>query len=172
MFKTATKLAGKPFAAFQRPTELTGWNRAWRRYMTSPAGRRIQSQLTHQTFSLGRATPSRIGSAATRARSTHGATSFHPGVRAMQRRGFRFSPWSRSQKAGEAAEKPLSLTARLKKLSKEYGKAAVGVYFALSILDFPFFFLLVKAVGAERIGKSVRAITMGTTKETRTRHGC
>lgn len=41
----------------------------------------------------------------------------------------------------------------MKKLSKEYGKAAVGVYFALSILDFPFFFLLVKAVGAERIGK-------------------
>ncbi|KAL2202871.1 hypothetical protein CC79DRAFT_1373019 [Sarocladium strictum] len=74
-------------------------------------------------------------------------------MRAGQRRGFRFSPWSRSQKAGEAAEAPLSLGARLKKLSREYGKAAVGVYFALSILDFPFFFLLVKAVGAERIGK-------------------
>lgn len=132
--------------------------------MTSPAGRRIQSQLQHQSFPLGSATSSRIASAAKRARLTHSATGVHPAIRAVQRRGFRFSPWSRSQKAGEAAEKPLTLGARLKKLSKEYGKAAVGVYFALSILDFPFFFLLVKAVGAERIGKFDLELLSGLVK--------
>lgn len=110
--------------------------------MTSPAGKRIQSRAGQQSF----ATPSRIAEAAARARASH------PALRGAQRRGFRFSPWSRSEKVGEAAEKPLSLGARLKKLSREYGKATIGVYFLLSVLDFPFFFLLVKAVGADRIG--------------------
>ncbi|KAH8170529.1 peptide alpha-N-acetyltransferase [Sarocladium implicatum] len=138
MFRIASRLARQPLAAFQKPTEVAGWNRAWRRYMTSPAGRRVQTQL---------GAPSRLSQATARVRQAH------PSVRATQQRGFRFSPWSRSQKAGEAAEKPLSLGARLRKLSREYGKAAVGVYFLLSVLDFPFFFLLVKAVGAERIGR-------------------
>lgn len=44
------------------------------------------------------------------------------------------------------------LSARLKKLSREYGWAAVGVYLGLSVLDFPFCFLLVRVVGTERIG--------------------
>ncbi|KAI0471316.1 hypothetical protein F4859DRAFT_515535 [Xylaria cf. heliscus] len=48
---------------------------------------------------------------------------------------------------------PLSLSARLKKLSREYGWAAVGVYLGLSVLDFPFCFLLVRIVGTERIGE-------------------
>jgi hypothetical protein len=39
----------------------------------------------------------------------------------------------------------------LKKLSREYGWSAVGVYFALSVLDFPFCFLLVRTVGTDRI---------------------
>jgi hypothetical protein len=44
------------------------------------------------------------------------------------------------------------LSDRFKKLTREYGRAAVGVYFLLSILDMPFFFLLVQAVGTEKIG--------------------
>lgn len=43
------------------------------------------------------------------------------------------------------------MTQKFRKLSREYGRAAVGVYFLLSVLDYPFFFLLVKAVGTERI---------------------
>lgn len=43
------------------------------------------------------------------------------------------------------------MSARLKKLSREYGWTAVGVYFSLSILDFPFCFALVKVVGTDRI---------------------
>ncbi|KAI1258649.1 peptide alpha-N-acetyltransferase Nat2 [Xylariaceae sp. FL1019] len=53
----------------------------------------------------------------------------------------------------KAPEKPQGLSARLKKLSREYGWSAVGVYFALSVLDFPFCFLLVRVVGTDRIGE-------------------
>ncbi|KAH7084797.1 hypothetical protein BKA63DRAFT_3098 [Paraphoma chrysanthemicola] len=45
-----------------------------------------------------------------------------------------------------------SLSQRLKKLSREYGWTAVGVYFALSVLDFPFCFLAVRLLGTDRIG--------------------
>ncbi|CAI7662207.1 unnamed protein product [Penicillium bialowiezense] len=48
-------------------------------------------------------------------------------------------------------EKP-SLSERLKKLSREYGWAALGVYLALSALDFPFCFAAVRLLGVERIG--------------------
>ncbi|KAK8044691.1 peptide alpha-N-acetyltransferase Nat2 [Apiospora rasikravindrae] len=50
------------------------------------------------------------------------------------------------------AKEPQGLSARLKKLSREYGWSAVGVYLAMSILDFPFCFLLVRVVGTDRIG--------------------
>jgi hypothetical protein len=40
----------------------------------------------------------------------------------------------------------------LKKLSREYGWTAVGVYFAFSLLDFPFCFLAVRLLGTDRIG--------------------
>lgn len=48
---------------------------------------------------------------------------------------------------------PPSLSQRLKKLSREYGWTAVGVYLALSALDFPFCFLAVQWLGTERIGR-------------------
>lgn len=50
-------------------------------------------------------------------------------------------------------QEPQSLSARLRKLSREYGWAAVGVYLGLSVLDFPFCFLLVRVVGTDRIGE-------------------
>ncbi|RDA93598.1 hypothetical protein CP533_6136 [Ophiocordyceps camponoti-saundersi (nom. inval.)] len=73
--------------------------------------------------------------------------------RQQQRRGFNFSPWRRTVGDKGKAPERLSLGARLKKLSKEYGWSAVGVYLALSVLDFPFCFLLVKIVGTEKIGR-------------------
>ncbi|KAH8701481.1 hypothetical protein GQ44DRAFT_717566 [Phaeosphaeriaceae sp. PMI808] len=45
-----------------------------------------------------------------------------------------------------------SLSQRLKKLSREYGWTAVGVYFALTVIDFPFCFLAVRLLGTDRIG--------------------
>lgn len=158
MFRLASRLANAPWAILERPTDAAGLNRSLRRYLTSPAARRIQSHAGGPgASSLNGTTTSRIAQAAgRRARAGHMTTSTSTTTcQHVQRRGFRFSPWSRSQQAGEAAEKPLSLGARLRKLSKEYGKAAVGVYFLLSILDFPFFFLLVKMVGTERIGMSI-----------------
>ncbi|KAL2131828.1 hypothetical protein VTI74DRAFT_4572 [Chaetomium olivicolor] len=70
------------------------------------------------------------------------------------RRPFHFTRSRRADvpKNGEAAEEQsLSLSQRLKKLSREYGWTAVGVYLALSVLDFPFCFLLVRTVGTEKI---------------------
>ncbi|WQF88614.1 hypothetical protein CDEST_13628 [Colletotrichum destructivum] len=68
------------------------------------------------------------------------------------RRTFRFSARQRNAKDATAQES-LSLSQRLKKLSREYGWSAVGVYLALSVLDFPFCFLLVRIVGTDRIGR-------------------
>ena len=45
----------------------------------------------------------------------------------------------------------LSITQRLRKLSREYGYSAVGVYIFLSALDFPFCFLAVRTLGTDRI---------------------
>ncbi|KAK3402744.1 hypothetical protein B0T20DRAFT_465632 [Sordaria brevicollis] len=54
-------------------------------------------------------------------------------------------------KGKEKEPEPTGFSARMKKLSKEYGWTAVGVYLALSVLDFPFCFLLVRTVGTEKI---------------------
>lgn len=40
----------------------------------------------------------------------------------------------------------------MKKLSREYGWGALGVYLALTALDFPFCFLAVRMLGTDRIG--------------------
>ena len=49
-------------------------------------------------------------------------------------------------------EPALSLSQRLRKLSREYGWAAFGVYMTLTALDFPFCFLAVRSLGTDRIG--------------------
>jgi len=59
---------------------------------------------------------------------------------------------------GSPAATP-SLSQRLKQLSKEYGWSALGVYLALSVLDFPFCFLAVRLLGTDRIGKWEHAVT-------------
>lgn len=47
----------------------------------------------------------------------------------------------------------LSLSQRLRKLSREYGWSAFGVYMLLTALDFPFCFAAVRYLGADRIGR-------------------
>jgi hypothetical protein len=55
---------------------------------------------------------------------------------------------------GSAAEaEPQSLGARMRKLSREYGWSALGVYFALTALDFPFCYLFVRQMGTDKIGE-------------------
>ncbi|KAF2266673.1 hypothetical protein CC78DRAFT_458832 [Lojkania enalia] len=51
-----------------------------------------------------------------------------------------------------------SLSQRLKKLSREYGWSALGVYLTLTALDFPFCFLAVRWVGTETIGHYEHAV--------------
>ena len=46
----------------------------------------------------------------------------------------------------------LSLSQRLRKLSREYGWSAFGVYLLLTALDFPFCFATVRYLGTDRIG--------------------
>jgi hypothetical protein len=46
----------------------------------------------------------------------------------------------------------------MRKLSREYGWSAFGVYMALSALDFPFCFLAVRMLGTDRIGQWEHAI--------------
>ena len=46
----------------------------------------------------------------------------------------------------------------MRKLSREYGWSALGVYLLLSALDFPFCFAAVRLLGVERIGHIERAI--------------
>ncbi|KIV88358.1 hypothetical protein PV10_08049 [Exophiala mesophila] len=49
-------------------------------------------------------------------------------------------------------EEKLTLSQRLKKLSREYGWSALGVYLLLTAADFPFCFLAVRLLGTDRIG--------------------
>ncbi|KAJ5281367.1 hypothetical protein N7478_006739 [Penicillium angulare] len=60
---------------------------------------------------------------------------------------------SNSNKTGGNAEKEDgSISQRLRKLSREYGWAALGVYLVLSAADFPICFAAVRLLGPERIG--------------------
>ncbi|KAJ5966137.1 hypothetical protein N7481_012851 [Penicillium waksmanii] len=52
----------------------------------------------------------------------------------------------------QGSKEPSGLSARLRKLTREYGWAALGVYLTLSALDFPFCFAAVRLLGVERIG--------------------
>ncbi|KAL5378674.1 hypothetical protein DPSP01_008900 [Paraphaeosphaeria sporulosa] len=58
-------------------------------------------------------------------------------------------------------EPALTLSQRLKRLSKQYGWLAVGVYFGLSALDFPFCYLAVRMLGTERMGHYEHVVVEG-----------
>lgn len=102
--------------------------------------RPLTSYSWNRAFSVAR-TPSQL---AVRARSTIPWT--------LPRRGVfrRF----KSSKSGNSSssEEPASLSQRLRKLSREYGWSALGVYLLLSALDFPLCFAAVQLFGVERIG--------------------
>lgn len=124
-----------PLKAFSQPTQQAAWNGAWRRLFTTETGAKLPSQLWRRRMVQFENIFTRLRFAT------------------APRRGFRFSARRRADvKIPAGKEETLSLSQRLKKLSKEYGWAAVAVYFGLSVLDFPFCFLFVRAVGADKIG--------------------
>lgn len=51
----------------------------------------------------------------------------------------------------------------MRKLTREYGWSAAGVYFTLSVLDIPLCYLLVKTLGTERISEYVPVSAFGRT---------
>ena len=132
-----------------KPAQLASWEQMWNRFFTSQS----ESQALHQAKRGQRTAFSLPGAGRIGAAPRPGFATSRTIFRAHQQRGFRFSPWRRNKGNGQGAEENLSLSARFRKLSREYGRAAVVVYFLLSVLDYPFFFMLVKAVGTERVGK-------------------
>ncbi|ODN79155.1 peptide alpha-N-acetyltransferase [Cryptococcus wingfieldii CBS 7118] len=73
-----------------------------------------------------------------------------PIPRSFPRRPFS-TPSPTPSAPGAPGPEPTSAYAKFKALSKKYGSYAIGMYFFLSSLDFSASFLLVHAVGAERI---------------------
>ncbi|OAQ97232.1 hypothetical protein LLEC1_02992 [Akanthomyces lecanii] len=126
------------------------WQGAWRRLYTTTQRSIIRRSPVNSGASRRSATPQYP-------LQPIGLRAAAPRWAPASRRGFRFSAWRRSTTEGEKA-KPLSLSQRLKKLFKDYGKSAIGVYLALSVLDFPFCFLLVRIVGTDTIGKIEHAV--------------
>lgn len=133
-------------AAQIRTVGSSGGRRVWmgRAYTGPPAAQWQQTALMSQLRG-SRSTLARTRFSQLKTRLPRPKRSFHS-TRPRRAEG--------TKNGNTAGEESLSLSARLKKLSKEYGWTSVGVYFALSVLDFPFCFLLVRTVGTERIGKS------------------
>lgn len=130
---------------------------AWRRLFTSQSREQLPAQLWRKSASFQ--------SLLTRLRVGHALPSYAttPVTFRGAARWFRFSVRrSQTAGAGSKSQEPQSLSARLRKLTKEYGWAALGVYLGLSVLDFPFCFLLVRIVGTDRIGKMIYPISHAT----------
>lgn len=149
---TTTSFAGAPLRRLAAPSSRTP---------VAPA-RAVGGQSVAKgarTFGTGRMTFTRGPSAA--ARTAQGLS------QRTQKRSFNWTWSRRSGGAGKGAGaegEALSLSARLRKLSREYGWAALGVYLGLSVLDFPFCFLLVRMVGTDRIAEVERWVMAGVKK--------
>lgn len=79
-------------------------------------------------------------------------------IRNLRQTSTKHSP-ATAQKHG--SQQALSLSERFKELSRKYGWAAVGVYFGLSVIDFPFCFLAMRLIGPDRIGEAEHAVVNG-----------
>ncbi|KAL7780999.1 hypothetical protein V8C43DRAFT_247483 [Trichoderma afarasin] len=163
MIRAAFQSRAAPFRAAKGTTAQYGALRdAWARLFSSQPVMKLQSSSSSTSWT-------RLHSIQPwRGTTRHGA-SMRPNVRfadsfakGAQRRSFVFSAWRRNTAQG--TQEKLSLSGRFKKLSREYGWSAVGVYFALSVLDFPFCFLLVRVVGTERIGQVEHYVVSAVSK--------
>lgn len=130
-------------------------SRAVRAANLSSARTQISTMLAHQPFFNSQVTTraTQRSLSTTVARIPRPLLRARPGLRSVQlpkrTRSCRYNSSSTPQEQKGAG----SLSQRLRKLSREYGWAAVGVYFALSALDFPFCFAAVRLLGVDRIGQ-------------------
>ena len=152
MFRPTSQVVGTPLRVLLEMVPASTRTIATRRAYSSQMNRPLK-KLWQQRLETLQTPLRRIAHNGT-SRPTFPAT--RSTLRAAPRRGFRSSARrGASQESAKAgSDEPQSLSARLRKLSREYGWAAVGVYLGLSVLDFPFCFLLVRTVGTERIGTS------------------
>ncbi|KAH7326038.1 hypothetical protein B0I35DRAFT_124609 [Stachybotrys elegans] len=119
-----------------------------------PLGRSVQATVGRSIWSRPATASTKSSTAVNfwwRSQSSF-SSEFLRSLRAGSRRAFHETAWKRASEEA-ASKKSQGLGARLKRLTKEYGWAAVGVYFGLSALDLPFCYLFVKTVGAEAIGR-------------------
>ncbi|KAM5455592.1 DUF1279 superfamily [Microsporum audouinii] len=82
----------------------------------------------------------------------------------FSKRPYTYRTFTRSNSTNSHASAKPSFSQRMRTLSREYGWAAVGVYFFLSALDFPFCFAAVRLLGVERIGHYEHVI-VGSVKD-------
>ncbi|KAF6818446.1 peptide alpha-n-acetyltransferase nat2 [Colletotrichum sojae] len=134
----------------------SAWQTVWRTQFAAP--RQFLSTTPSQAMSR-QTGASRVANRRSQTYNWSWMTARMETMLRTSRRTFRFSARKRNSADGKGAQESLSLSQRLKKLSKEYGWSAVGVYFALSVLDFPFCFLLVRVVGTDRIGQLEHWVT-------------
>jgi hypothetical protein len=114
-----------------------------------------RATLSHQTFrQLSQSAPRAAPRASPCKLSTRPSQPFAKPSRPRPRK-----PQSHAQRRHQSTtaapenDASLSLSGRLRKLSREYGWSALGVYLLLSALDFPFCFLAVRTLGTDRIGR-------------------
>ncbi|KAF2101080.1 hypothetical protein NA57DRAFT_65369 [Rhizodiscina lignyota] len=82
---------------------------------------------------------------------------FRPPIRSL--RSIRHNSTSPNPTPHLGSPKPQpSLKDQLKRLFREYGWSAVGVYLLLSAADMPICFLIVRMVGTERVGEAEHAV--------------
>ncbi|OJD34970.1 peptide alpha-n-acetyltransferase nat2 [Diplodia corticola] len=128
------------------------------RQLTTPAAR-AQSTSTPTLTPTPLALPRRL-LRASHAHVRPGASPVSPLFRLLRGPGARRSHTNSSKppkldptpNLGSPEATP-SFSQRMRKLSREYGWVALGVYLGLSVLDFPFCFLAVRMLGTDRIGR-------------------
>ncbi|KAF7536693.1 hypothetical protein G7Z17_g13001 [Cylindrodendrum hubeiense] len=133
MLRQSVRGVRLPLKAFSQPIEQGAWNGAWRRLFTSQTKSRVSTEMWRWKSAPWQGVVARL-----------------------RPKTFTTPDKGPTVKEGEA---PKGVKAMLKKLIKEYGWVTLGVYIGLTVLDFPFCFLFVRAVGTEAIGKVEHSIT-------------
>ncbi|KAJ5501656.1 Peptide alpha-N-acetyltransferase Nat2 [Penicillium expansum] len=141
-----------------RPTLLSKWISRPSEILKTPSFASYLHPSTRPSLARRSAIFSPVTQATRRSITTaRFSTRTRPGPGSFQFKQRRFNSGSAGGGAngsgsGAGASEKASLSQRLKKLSREYGWVALGVYLGLSALDFPFCFAAVRLLGVERIG--------------------
>ena len=116
----------------------------------TPTGSSLLSPASlRRTFSLGRSFQLQQGRSLSRMKSTTTRPRIEPIKPPRHQQKHQQQQQRRFSSSRQNTE---SLSHKLRKLSREYGWSALGVYLLLSAIDFPFCYAAVRLLGADRIG--------------------